>query len=415
MKRLLPLLLVGCSLRLYDSGNDPTATAGVGPGPSGGTTTSPTCPVSIDAKRELLVIDSSVLGDPRARSDDADGAWSFRARLEEIAGSAGAGNAALAWLEGWRDTTYVGTDSAPVTARPDVDTVLVDPWRAASAPGCNAAGLDPAKAPFRLIAIVNRIDLRDDPAACVGSAGELRFVYTAVDASGAALPMTLIVEIPYPKTRSPHDWAAAWHALGALPFGAEYNDALEALTRSVTDVVDARTIRLRTNESALGSGWEMREFAASGAGTLDQVVIDTTPRTDLDGASSLGAWVTENASVVSSGSWVLPSAMRAGAAPIASASFRWNVTGAKSSLAETFSAGTCNGCHGGDTPALPFQHLAGGGDYYGQDDGSTRVSPYLSSELGRRSDSMNNALCSSCDGGSGTPYGAEPTSPSCSK
>jgi len=413
MKRLLPLLLVGCSIRLYDSGAS-TASGGVEPTPVAGTTTA--CPATIDAYRELLVIDPSVLGDGRAKNDDADGAWSFRARLDEIAGTAHAGDAALAWLEQWRDVTSVGTDGAPVTPRPAVDDVLVAPWRAASSPDCNAAGLDPTKAPFRLLAIANRIDLRDDPAACVGAAGELRFVYTALDASGAALPMTVIFEVPYPKTRSPHDWAAAWHALGALPFGAKYNDALEALTRSVTDAVDARTVHVRTNESALGDGWEMREFAASGDGSLDEVAIDTTPRDDLDGASSLGAWVAGDADAVASGAWVLPSAMRAGAASIPSASFRWSVTGASSSLGRAFSAGTCNGCHGGETTALPFQHLAASDGYYGDGDGKTRVSPYLESELGRRAQSMNNALCSSCDGSSGgTPYGAEPTSPSCGK
>jgi hypothetical protein len=413
MKRLLALMLVGCSIRVYDSGNDPTASAGTVPTPGGGPVTD--CPSTIDPWRELLVVDPSVLGDARARNDDADGAWSFRARLDEIAGASTAGDAALAWLNEWSDTTTVGPDDAPVTPRPAVESVLVDPWRAASAAGCNAAGLDPARAPFRLIAIVNRIDLRDDPAACVGGGGELRFVYTAVDLGTAgALPMTVIVEIPYPKTRSAHDWAAAWHALGALPFGAEYDDALEALTRSVTDVVDARTIRVRTNESALGSGWELREFAASGAGALEQVTIDSTPRADLDGSSTLASWVSDNASVVATGAWVLPSAMRAGAAPIPSAGFRWHVTGAPPDLATTFSAGTCNGCHGGETSALPFQHLSAGGGYYGGD-GATRVSPYLVSELGRRSQSMQNALCSSCDGGSASPYGAEPGSPSCSK
>ena len=229
MKRVFcSILLLGCSVRLYDSGGDPTMTGG--PEPTGAPDAGVTCTSAVDADRELLVVDPSVLGDPRA-------SWTFGARLEEIAGAHAATDTASGWLAEWTNVTSVG--GAYVTPRTGT-SVLADAWK--------AVGWDPARAPFRLIAIVNRVDLRDDPSACVGSAGELRFVYNAVDDKGAALAMTLIVEIPYPKTKSPHDWAAAWHALASLDFGPAYNDALEAITRSVTENVDVRTIRLRTNE-----------------------------------------------------------------------------------------------------------------------------------------------------------------------
>jgi hypothetical protein len=388
--------LLGCSVKLYDSGNgDPTATNS--PDPTNPPSPQTCTPSAVDPDRELLVVDPSVLGDARA-------SWTFGARLEEIAGAYAATNTASAWLAEWTNVTSVG--GASVTPRAGV-SVLADAWK--------ANGWDPARAPFRLIAIVNRIDLRDDPAACVGSAGELRFVYNAVDDKGAALAMTLIVEIPYPKTKSPHDWAAAWHALASIDFGASYNDALEAITRSVTQNVDVRTIRVRTNESIFGDGWELREFAATAEGTLDQVALDSTPRQDLDGSSTLATWANDNASVVATGTWVLPASMRAGASPIPSG-FRWNLPGASSSLRTAFSTGTCNGCHGGETTALPFQHLAAGDGYY-SDQTTTLVSPFLKQELGRRAQSMTNALCSTCGAGSSSssPYAPEPSSPSCSK
>jgi hypothetical protein len=395
MKRVFcSLFLLGCSVRLYDSGGGTTVTGD--PSPSAGVDT--TCGTTVDADRELLIVDPNVLGDPRA-------AWTFGARLEEIAGAHAPADTASGWLAAWTTVTSVG--GAPVTPRPGV-SVLADAWK--------AQGWDPARAPFRLIAIVNRVDLRDDPAACVGSAGELRFVYNAVDAKGAALAMTVIVEIPYPKTKSPHDWAAAWHALGGLDFGPAYDDALEALTRSVTEHVDVRTVRLRTNESVFGDGWELREFGATTEGTLDQVALDSTPRQDLDGSYGLASWVTQNASVVASGTWVLPASMRAGAAPVP-AGFRWSVPGVSSTLRSELSTGTCNGCHGGETSALPFQHLAMGDPNYDPGQTTTRVSPFLRAELGRRAQSMTNALCSTCDtsGSSSSPYAPEPTSPSCSK
>jgi len=400
MKRVFYMcFLLGCSVRLYDSGDDPTLTGG--PDPSAGTEPSPSsCTGAVDPDRELLVTDPSVLGDGRA-------SWTFGARLEEIAGAYAATSTASAWLDEWTNVTSVG--GAAVTPRTGV-SVLADAWK--------ANGWDPVRAPFQLIAIVNRPDLRDDPSACVGSAGELRFVYNAVDSKGAALAMTIIVEIPYPKTKSPHDWAAAWHALAGLEFGAAYNDALESLTRSVTENVDVRTIRVRTNESIFGDGWEMREFAATAEGTLDQVALDTTPRQDLDGSYTLASWAKDNASVVASGAWILPASMRAGASPIPSG-FRWTLPGTSSTLRTEFSTGTCNGCHGGETTALPFQHLALGNGYYGDSTPTAQVSPFLKKELGRRAQSMTNALCSTCDEGSSSssssPYAPEPTSPSCSK
>ena len=67
-------------------------------------------------------------------------------------------------------------------------------------------------APFELLAIVHRPDLRDDDLACSGGAGQLRFIYGA--RSTVAASMTAIVEIPYPATRGARAWLDAWHELG---------------------------------------------------------------------------------------------------------------------------------------------------------------------------------------------------------
>lgn len=370
------------------------------------------CAAVVDRWKELLVIHRSVLMDRRARNDVDDAPWSFRARLEDLAGDRdGARAFAHAWLDQWRTVTSVGPDRAPVTPRPGVGPVLVEPWLASS-------GGELAGAPFRLIAVVNRPDLRQRADACGGSAGELRFVYSATDPiTDQAIPMTIIVEIPYPATRAAREWIDAWHALASKPFGPEYNDALAALTEEVTKGSPAGSWLVRTNEIALGEPdalpWEMREFAlqtdAHGGRRLAQIPMATTPRIELDRSASLDSWAEENEARILDGSYVLPGGFQAGAAPIASSSFRWSSRSLDPRLRAALGMATCNGCHGGERVAetsLPFQHIAAADQptaYYGSPrDGETRLSRWLhdpsgnDDELARRERSMARALCSTC-------------------
>src|SRR5262249_40087853 len=95
---------------------------------------------------------------------------------------------------------------------------------------------DISRAPFELLAIVNGID------AHAAGQGELRFVYGIYDVPGApqfnpqGRSFTLMVTSSLPATAALANrqaWAARFHALGAIPFGADYNLALQAITDSV--------------------------------------------------------------------------------------------------------------------------------------------------------------------------------------
>ncbi|MGK3963804.1 hypothetical protein WMF38_06455 [Sorangium sp. So ce118] len=69
------------------------------------------------------------------------------------------------------------------------------------------------------------------------------------------------------------DWANAWHALGSLPFPSEdYNAALQAITTRFAgrNAAPGRPNgsslgQLRTNDIALASPWELREFTLAAA------------------------------------------------------------------------------------------------------------------------------------------------------
>jgi hypothetical protein len=373
---------------------------------------------------ELLVLDPRVVGSKRAASSDSNAPWSFRTQMGWLAGGDDESlGFTVRWLDAWKNVSTVG--AAPVTARPALADVLMRPWLGArtvstiddtqdatvtpdrgvapdpdvtasqaddsatasyasddgddtSAPPYDGeaeakppapppdpyTSLPPAtwsKSPFRLIAIVNRVDLAADD--CGDAAGELRYVYTALGAEGSrALDLTVIVEIPYPSTRSPAGWARAWRDMADLPAGEEREAALLAITREVALEADPLRVRVRTNESALGSnGWQMREFelSSSSSGQLDLLPAPLvfTPRADAD-LGQLADYLLEHSDDVLGDGAELPESLRAGSAEMTSPDFSWRVPGVSERLRSAFSAATCNGCHAGDTDTPRFQHIA---------------------------------------------------------
>jgi hypothetical protein len=335
----------------------------------------------------LLVIDAGTIDGSLASNASADAPFSFRAQMQWLAGEREPIDFTRAWLEQWETVTAVGPAQAPVVPRPAAHRLLLDPWWAASGaeppsgmpdsayPDASGTSAVPAAlpswgaAPFRLIAIVNRVDLASDP--CT-TGGEIRYVYTAVEpGTDSPLEMTAILEVPYPGTRPAAEWARAWSDIGRLAPGAARREALERIVRDVQSEADPLRARWLTSEVALASGdspgWEMREFhlqiepigGGSSAGSqlaLVQSPLDRTPRADVD-AARLSDYVLANADDIRADGALLPEDMQAGAAPLVAPDFRWPVLGVSESLRHAFSVQTCNGCHGGEVRALPFQHI----------------------------------------------------------
>jgi hypothetical protein len=428
-----------------DAGPPPGPPPGDPPPPSRRPDASPTPPppasctaAPVERFKELLIIDRSVVQDSRARNDVADAPWSFRRRLEDL--TAGdrdpAAAAAHAWLAQWKSTTRVvvapgapGGPQVEVAPRPGVETVLLCPWLRLTpsngcAPGCYTCAerrVDLGQAPFRLLAIVNRMDLGAADGACGRDGGELRFVYTAVRPdTGAALPMTVGFEyqVRLAPGQDRRSWASAWHALGRLPFGPSYNGELATLVARALDQASLR--RVVTNELALGEPhglpWELRQFVPGGtsAAILEPTATDHTPRLALNHSEELARWIDANPRAIAAGDNLLPTTMIAGAAPMPTADFAWRAPGAEPAAVAAFNRNTCNGCHAGRLPPadLPFQHIAAAeGAYYPAGGtagpGPARLSRHLHApgskdELTRRAALLEAALCTPCTGGS--PY-----------
>lgn len=213
---------------------------------------------AVSAERELVITDLAVVGDPpRAR-----GPWSFGALMKSLAGDADPSAFTREWLRLFeRDHVVEGAriEGRPLAARPAIQR-----WLDRSCPTCP---LDFASAPFRLTAIVNRMDLRViDRAGAIADAGEGRFIFALeVDGAHDGRSLAIIFEYALPA-KSADDvkaWAARWHALGALE-GEAYNAALEAITRDFALQNGAHNLHhVRTSEIG-PHPWELREFHLEG-------------------------------------------------------------------------------------------------------------------------------------------------------
>jgi hypothetical protein len=299
--------------------------------------------------------------------------------MMRLAGARDPSDFTLAWLRQWSTHTLVGNkEGVPLgyaAPRPAMDTVVIQPWLARS----DGRKLDLTKAPFRLLAITNRIDLGQVDS---GAAGEGRFVFGLVDPQGQPLPFTVIFEYHLPA-RTPADviaWARGWHQLGSLPLGSRaYNDALQTLTDRFTGVGVATgrpngsaLAQVRTNEVALAPRWQLREFQlASDGSALLQTPVAQTADLRLNDTQTLGDYINREESRILAGSNVLPSAFQAIVADNDEGLF-WNAPSVRSGQARhLLSVNSCNGCHAGETNTQ-FVHI-----HPRQQGESSRLSTYL--------------------------------------
>ena len=114
-------------------------------------------PVRIRPERELLITNPAVMDDARAKYP---GPWSFGGLIDEMVGQENASACVRAWLESWAAAQSVNGFEVP--PRPGILVKVIEPWQ-------KKDGFDPKSgkpwmpkmenAPFRLLGIVNRMDL----------------------------------------------------------------------------------------------------------------------------------------------------------------------------------------------------------------------------------------------------------------
>ena len=298
----------------------------------------------------LFITNPAVVQDPARTWDPCTGAgtrggvWTFAHFIREmsIGSSKTPEQFATDWLSLWLNNYTVNGDV--VAARTTIFSQVIQPWATAS--GVTAALVTDSTghrsvvlsgplnldiAPFRLLAIVNRIDLGETVSGPSGygggttsqptTAGELRFIFNVVqpspwgagtEASCGRKQFTTIFEYGVPRTGCTKvvNWAQQWTSLATLGgFTPAYRAQLQAMTESVVLNGSAPAKgnqnainQIRTNEVALGRAlglttWELREFTlndedpATGistpsSGSLRPHTVALTPDDATHGAPS---------------------------------------------------------------------------------------------------------------------------------
>ncbi len=364
-----------------------------------------TPPPGLDPAATLAVTDLSVVEDPERTYDvcgntgNPDGAWTFKTLMTNMANQSGTGvnpaDFVENWLQSWNTTHTI--NGFPVPARNRINTRVLNAW-----PRTIDGKLDLSQSPMRLLAIVNRVDLRStaigQPRYGGGNggipinAGEGRFVFGVVDRSVGGgcrkMDFTVILEygVPINQCTAIRSYAQQWHALGNIGLGsAAYNPALQAITDQFTaagvapDKPNGSAInQIRTNEVALvGYGgididpsplstrsaieaiplrgsWELREFHLQWDGMLHIVSTKDTPHHTLNNTTLLANYI-NTAPGVANGTHTVP-LIWAGANFLTGSTIYssvadsavWKAPGAIVERRHQFSLKTCSGCHAGE-------------------------------------------------------------------
>jgi hypothetical protein len=355
-------------------------------------------PVSPAASKSLLINDPNVVGpvgdpsrtwDPCTGAGTRMGAFTFGRLMTEMANQPLTGinpsTFVMQWLQTWQANQTINTFN--VAARPNIATQIINPWLAAS----GGVSLDLGIAPFRLLAIVNRLDLRTGSSTyggSTGNAGELRFVFGLVKPGRTCqlLPMTVILEygVPIQGCLPVKSWAQQWVNLSSFVLGsAAYNTALQAITDQVvlrnkapSKPNGSALNQLRTNEIAIGNPWELRQFnLRSPIDFLHENPVAQTPDVRFNafdpgwsGSTLLDTFIQSTPIGATVPLSFLGTPFLGGASPVTgnNLSYFWDTTTLDLDPSHSpnwnenrhqFSLNTCNGCHAGEVHTV-FTHIS---------------------------------------------------------
>ena len=370
-------------------------------------------------EKELLITDVAVVDSAETAFP---GRFSFGHLMVQMAGVNDPSEFVKTWLKTWERSRFV--NSHPLPARSKIRELILDPWKKKD--GFEGRPdeewvVDFGNAPFRLLAIVNRMDLapsavppeppdpeeerqrRRRPAYYFPqpsgpiereNAGEGRFVFAALDPTGAPLAgdFTIIFEYRL-KISTDLDitrWARDWHALAEFEaFDSDYVEALATLTdifvtggtpstNIVTGDRETAIRQIRTSEASFHPDREFREFTINKEGFLEPNTLAGTPAVRFQrfgtrtwDNDALAKLINDNGKAIADGDFSFPKnvvlengktakllAARAIIPEGQGKKFHWDARGIKHSEGRrTLSFNTCNGCHAAETDTDSCLHI----------------------------------------------------------
>jgi hypothetical protein len=343
------------------------------------------------------------------QTGNVDGPWTFKTIMKQLASTdpahiatdAQVSNFVKNWLSNWASDQIINGDT--VQARTALNTRILNPWLSRSRnAGAPVGQLDMRFAPFKLLAIVNRFDLRDGQVHGISGSpvGEGRYVFCLINSTCTdASRMGVILEfgVNKPNTCDARKaWVQQWIDLRTLTIGSSaYNQALQNITDQFSlcgsnpnRPNQSSLDQIRTNEITLSPTipgiWEMREFILdpNGNGFLKENTVAQNAADKYNAqvnnadVQRMVAYVNQNSAAIRRDSFSLPltwqgfpflgGATKLTAAPTGQppAVFHWNGTDStnratfiKNNIARfDFSLISCWGCHGGETQT-GFTHI----------------------------------------------------------
>jgi len=288
------------------------------------------CSTGLLKQNSLLITDLSVVEDPSrtynicSNQGNPFGEWTFGTLAKGIAFESSTGVSAKtlirSWIGNWMTNriingqnlinSHTGVSGIPATTNLRENEMLnqiITPWlrnansnQTLSVTLTNWVSLWNATpqssilkfAPFKLTAIVNRLDLRGNHgyAASLTNAGETRFIFSAVNsnvlsgscgipvANGGRQGFNVIFEYGNPQSNcnALKNFAQQWLDMSDDVLGTtNFNDHLEAITKQVTDSGNGGSAkpnksainRIRTNEIALSQNFNLLFDNDNNAGT----------------------------------------------------------------------------------------------------------------------------------------------------
>lgn len=219
----------------------------------------------------VYVIDLGVVEDPSRtllnKPSNPNGSWTFKKIMEGMANTASTGvnteDFTLHWLNTFnKPNNIVNGDILSVKSGV---TAFINAWPKVN--GTNKIDMD--KSPFKLLAIVNRLDLMENPVYGTNkNGGELRFVFGMMQNN---IPQSGVIIFEFGVNKSGKelkDYADKWVKLSTFTVGStDYNELLEEITNEIiasgknpSKPNGSNLNQLRTDDISLGNGWELREF-----------------------------------------------------------------------------------------------------------------------------------------------------------
>lgn len=367
----------------------------------------------------LMITDLNVVENPSRTwnvcnlTGNVDGAWTFKTLMKNLASTTPGSlinDVQLSdfvenWLTTWLSSTTINGET--VAARvPNMNTIINN-WKTRSQtlpmPRVPVGKLDMRAAPFKLLAIVNRLDLRGNSGYGFSNAGEGRFVFCLIENCNPS-QFNVIFEYGIPKRNCTDikNFANQWYDLKNHNFtDPQFCVKLEAITNqfalcgtSPSKPNQSSLNQLRTNEIRLTNPWELREFVIDNAShLLKETTVKQEPAVRYNAKLSnadvqrLAAYINTNEALILANKYNVPdnfsgSTFLGGHSltqfpPVGTPSginpHHWNGTTAagpsfinNSDARQIFSLNTCSGCHGGETQTfftminpVPFGTKAG--------------------------------------------------------